>query len=186
MFRLQRSSRGERFKILNIQERPNVAAAKSRMGNAGWPPRTALLPSNIHSGITISAKAATTALQSRTAGLKCIERPGLSGLACFTVRCYLHDRDSWIAESPNATFDLFARCRPVAFIGRRSGCGVEVGGAEVVVASGFLAGVDVGWRDEPGDAGADLDGPVFFVDYVVVVGAEQCRVFCSGCSAAGE
>jgi hypothetical protein len=37
----------------------------------------------------------------------------------------------------------------------------------------LLAGVDVGWRDEPGDAGFDLDGPLLFVDEVVVMGAKQ-------------
>ena len=40
---------------------------------------------------------------------------------------------------------------------------------QVVVASGFLAWVDVWGRDELGDAGAELDGPVFFVDQVVVM-----------------
>ena len=43
----------------------------------------------------------------------------------------------------------------------------------VVVASGFLVGVDVGWGDEPGGAGFHGDGPVFFVDEVVVVAAEE-------------
>jgi hypothetical protein len=43
----------------------------------------------------------------------------------------------------------------------------------VVVASGFFGGVDVGWGDEPGDAGGDVDLPLFFVDEVVVVGAEE-------------
>jgi hypothetical protein len=50
-----------------------------------------------------------------------------------------------------------------------SGGVAEVCGVEVVVASGFLAWVDVRGRDEPGDAGAELDGPLFFVDQVVVV-----------------
>ena len=47
---------------------------------------------------------------------------------------------------------------------------------EVVVLLGFLFGVDVGWGDEPGRAGAELDGPPFFVDEVVVVLAEECAV----------
>ena len=46
---------------------------------------------------------------------------------------------------------------------------------EVVVASLFLAWVDVRGWDEPGDAGAELDGPMFFVDQVLVV-CEQSRV----------
>ncbi|GAT89809.1 hypothetical protein CVCC1112_4468 [Paenarthrobacter nicotinovorans] len=53
----------------------------------------------------------------------------------------------------------------------------------VVVASWCLVGVDVGWGDEPGDAVLDGDAPVFFVDEVVVVGAEQGGVVCS-CGAA--
>src|SRR4249919_432747 len=63
--------------------------------------------------------------------------------------------------------------------------GGEVGGVEVVVAPGPLAGVEVGWRDEPGDAASDVDGPVFLVDHVVVVGAEQHAVLGSGGSALG-
>lgn len=55
--------------------------------------------------------------------------------------------------------------------------------AEVVVALGFLVGVEVGWRGEPGDAGAEVDGPLFFVDDVVVVGAEECSVVGAGGSA---
>ena len=55
--------------------------------------------------------------------------------------------------------------------------------AVVVVASGFLVGVDVRWRDEPGDAGFEVDLPVFFVDEVVVVGAEEDAVVGAGGSA---
>jgi len=44
-----------------------MAAAESSMGSAGWPPRTALLPSNIQSGIPISGRAVRAPLQSRTA-----------------------------------------------------------------------------------------------------------------------
>ena len=40
---------------------------------------------------------------------------------------------------------------------------------EVVVLSGFLVGVEVGWRYVPGSSGAGLDGPLFFVDQVMVV-----------------
>jgi hypothetical protein len=53
----------------------------------------------------------------------------------------------------------------------------------VVVSAGCLFGVDVGWGDEPGDAGSHVDRPLFFVDEVVVVGAEQGGVVCS-CGAA--
>jgi hypothetical protein len=53
----------------------------------------------------------------------------------------------------------------------------------IVVAAWFLVWVDVGWRDEPGDAGFDLDGPVFFVDEVVVMGAEEGSVVGAGGSA---
>jgi hypothetical protein len=52
-----------------------------------------------------------------------------------------------------------------------------------VVAAGFLAGVDVGWRDEPGDAVCDGDLPLFFMDEVVMVGAEQDAVVGAGGSA---
>jgi hypothetical protein len=45
---------------------------------------------------------------------------------------------------------------------------------------GLLVWVDVGWRDEPGDPGFDLDVPLFFVDQVVVMGAEQCAVVGAG------
>jgi hypothetical protein len=55
--------------------------------------------------------------------------------------------------------------------------------SEVVVALGLLVGVDVGWWFEPGDAGCDVDGPVFFVDEVVVMGAEQGAVGGAGGSA---
>jgi hypothetical protein len=47
----------------------------------------------------------------------------------------------------------------------------------VVVASGCLFGVDVWWWGEPGHACCDVDTPVFFVDEVVVVAAEQGAVF---------
>ncbi|HEY3572580.1 MAG TPA: hypothetical protein VGK98_02005, partial [Arthrobacter sp.] len=40
----------------------------------------------------------------------------------------------------------------------------------VVVLSGLLAWVDVGWGYEPGDAVFEVDVPLFFVDEVVVVG----------------
>ena len=49
--------------------------------------------------------------------------------------------------------------------------------------SGLLAGVDVGWRDEPGDPVFDVDFPLFFVDQVVVVGAEEDAVVGAGGSA---
>ena len=49
--------------------------------------------------------------------------------------------------------------------------------------SGLLAWVDVGWRDEPGDAVVDVDFPLFFVDEVVVVGAEEGAVVGVGGSA---
>ena len=52
-----------------------------------------------------------------------------------------------------------------------------------MVASWCLVGVDVGWGDEPGDAGVHGDGPLFFVDEVVVVGAEEGAVVGS-CGAA--
>jgi hypothetical protein len=50
----------------------------------------------------------------------------------------------------------------------------------MMVASGLLVWVDVGWRDEPGDAGVDLDGPLFFVDEVVVMGAQEGAVVGAG------
>jgi hypothetical protein len=53
----------------------------------------------------------------------------------------------------------------------------------VVVSLGFLGGVDVGWRDEPGDAGFDVDLPLFFVDEVVVMGAQEGAVVGAGGSA---
>jgi hypothetical protein len=53
----------------------------------------------------------------------------------------------------------------------------------LVVAAGCLFGVDVGWGDEPGDAGLHVDGPLFFVDEVVVAGAEECAVVGVGGSA---
>jgi hypothetical protein len=53
----------------------------------------------------------------------------------------------------------------------------------VVVLSGLLAGVDVGWRDEPGDAVFHVDFPLLFVDQVVVVAAEQDAVVGVGGSA---
>ena len=49
--------------------------------------------------------------------------------------------------------------------------------------SGLLAGVDVGWRDEPGDAVFDVDCPQFLVDEVMVVGAEEDAVVGAGGSA---
>jgi hypothetical protein len=42
-----------------------------------------------------------------------------------------------------------------------------------VVAAGALLRVYVGRRDEPGNPGADLDDPLFFVDQMVVMRAEQ-------------
>jgi hypothetical protein len=53
----------------------------------------------------------------------------------------------------------------------------------VVVSAWFLFGVDVGWGDEPGDAGSHVDRPLFFVDEVVVVGAEEGAVVGVGGSA---
>jgi hypothetical protein len=55
--------------------------------------------------------------------------------------------------------------------------------SEVPVSSGLLVWVDVGWGEEPGDAGFDVDGPQFFVDEVVVMGAEQGSVVGAGASA---
>ena len=52
-----------------------------------------------------------------------------------------------------------------------------------MVLLGFLGGVDVGWRCVPGDAVVDVDLPLFFVDEVVVVGAEEGAVLGAGCSA---
>ena len=46
--------------------------------------------------------------------------------------------------------------------------------------SGLLGGVDVWWWDEPGDAVGHVDGPLFFVDEVVVVAAEEGAVFGAG------
>ena len=43
----------------------------------------------------------------------------------------------------------------------------------VVVASWCLVGVDVWWWGEPGHAGGHVDPPLFLVDDVVVVAAEQ-------------
>ena len=53
-------------------------------------------------------------------------------------------------------------------------------GCVVVVAAWCLVGVDVGWGDEPGDACFHIDAPLFLVDEVVVVAAEQGPVVCSG------
>jgi hypothetical protein len=53
----------------------------------------------------------------------------------------------------------------------------------VVVLSGLLARVDVGWRDKPGDAVFDVDFPQFFVDEVVVGCAEEDAVVGAGVSA---
>ena len=55
--------------------------------------------------------------------------------------------------------------------------------AVVVVAAGFLVGVDVEWRADPGDAGSHVDGPLFFVDEVVVMGAQEGAVVGVGGSA---
>ena len=49
-----------------------------------------------------------------------------------------------------------------------------------MVLSGLLGGVDVWWWDEPGDAVWHVDGPLFFVDEVVVVGAEEGAVVGAG------
>src|SRR6478672_5052429 len=57
--------------------------------------------------------------------------------------------------------------------------------SEVVVSAGCLVWVEVGWRDEPGNARAGLDGPLFFVDQVVMVGTQECSVVCAGGAAAG-
>ena len=51
---------------------------------------------------------------------------------------------------------------------------------EVVVLSGLLGGVDVWWWDEPGGAVGHVDGPLFFVDEVVVVAAEEGAVVGAG------
>ena len=53
----------------------------------------------------------------------------------------------------------------------------------MVVSLGLLTRVDVGWRDEPGDAGFDLDLPLLFVDKVVVMGAQEGAVVSAGGSA---
>jgi hypothetical protein len=52
-----------------------------------------------------------------------------------------------------------------------------------VVAAGFSLGVEFWWWFEPGDFVGDFDGPVFFVDEVVVVAAEQDAVVGVGGSA---
>ena len=81
-----------------------------------------------------------------------------------------------------------AAVRPKRSPGRQGFCHAAATGslqAEVSVPSGCPGGVEVGWRDEPGDAGAHLDAPVFLVDHVVVMGAEQGSVAGSGGSAAG-
>src|SRR6478735_1823450 len=57
--------------------------------------------------------------------------------------------------------------------------------SEVVVSSGCLVGVEVGWRDEPGNSRAGLDGPLFFVDQVVMVGTQERSVVCAGGTAVG-
>jgi hypothetical protein len=57
---------------------------------------------------------------------------------------------------------------------------VVVGRFEVVVLLGFLGGVDVAWGCEPWDAVAGVDGPLFFVDEVVVMGAEEGAVVGAG------
>src|SRR6476620_369707 len=67
----------------------------------------------------------------------------------------------------------------------RGGSRVGDSRSEVVVSSGGLLGVEVGWRDEPGDAVAGLDGPLFFVDQVVMVGTKECSVVCAGGAAVG-
>ena len=56
----------------------------------------------------------------------------------------------------------------------------------MVVSLGVLAGVDVGWRDEPGHAFGDLDLPLFLVDEVVVMGTQQGAVVGAGCSACDQ
>jgi hypothetical protein len=62
--------------------------------------------------------------------------------------------------------------------------GADVSGLRpVVVSLGFLVGVDVGWRYEPGHAFGDMDLPLFFVDEVVVMGAQEGAVVGAGCSA---
>ncbi|MDP9693646.1 UNVERIFIED_ORG: hypothetical protein J2X79_001194 [Arthrobacter globiformis] len=55
---------------------------------------------------------------------------------------------------------------------------------EVVVAAGCSAGVEFWWGFEPGHLVGDFDVPVFFVDEVVVVAAEQDAVAGSSGSAA--
>jgi len=49
-----------------------------------------------------------------------------------------------------------------------------------VVLLGFLGGVDVARWCVPGDAVFAGDGPLFFVDEMVVVAAEECAVACAG------
>jgi hypothetical protein len=58
-----------------------------------------------------------------------------------------------------------ARAQPIAPRVVFRACSVP----ELLVSAGCLFGVDVGWRDEPRDAGLHVDGPLFFVDEVVVV-----------------
>jgi hypothetical protein len=52
-----------------------------------------------------------------------------------------------------------------------------------VVAAGFSVGVEFWWGFEPGDFVGDFDGPQFFVDEVVVMGAEEDAVAGAGGSA---
>ncbi len=51
---------------------------------------------------------------------------------------------------------------------------------EVVVLLGCLVGVEVGWGDKSGCVVDGGDGPLFFVDEVVVVAAEQDAVVDGG------
>ena len=51
---------------------------------------------------------------------------------------------------------------------------------EVGVPLWFLAGVDVGWRDEPRDPGFNQDVPLFLVDQMVVMGTQQRAVLGAG------
>jgi hypothetical protein len=61
---------------------------------------------------------------------------------------------------------------------------MHLSASEVVVSSRDLAWVDVGWRDEPGYSGFDLDLPLLFVDQMVVMAAQERAVVCAGGSAA--
>jgi hypothetical protein len=108
-------------------------------------------------------------------------RARFDGVACLSPVCiFFVDTCGTFATAPGVGDLVTAPGVGIfvsAFSCRWSLCSV------VVVASGFLLGVDVGWWGEPGDAGVDVDFPVFFVDEVVVVGAEEDAVVGAGGSA---